>query len=131
MLSLIAAKLRKILTMRKAIVVFAISIIFIVVPLVTTLAQSPAPEEQGSNLATKILATGPLLILGAIVSSYVNLLGLLALQMIHLLLKLAQYNDFINFGAVVTGWTIVRDLVNMSFVILLLVIAISTILNIE
>ncbi len=118
--------------MRKLIVTFVVLAIFIAVPLVAVLAADP---ESGpgtiAKIVTKVATFGSLVILGTIVGVYVNLLGLLALQMVHALVKLAAYNDFINFAPVVQAWTIVRDVVNMSFVIVLLVIAISTILNIE
>src|SRR3989344_3240242 len=130
MLSLIYTKLRKILTMRKAIVAFVISIIFIAVPMVNAFAQEKRDVGVLQTIA-ELPVRGALLVLAAVVASYVNLLGLLTLQMIHFLIEILKFNDFINFAPVVTGWTIIRDGVNMSFVIILLVIAISTILNIE
>lgn len=120
--------------MRKAIVILVVVLIFIAVPLITVWAQFGRAETitgKVANVASKIAFGGPLLIIAGLVSVYVNLLGLLSLQMIHLFLKLASFNDFINFDPVVIGWTIVRDVVNMSFVVILLLIAISTILNIE
>ena len=51
--------------------------------------------------------------------------------MIRLLLVVVQYNDFINSTAVSKGWIIVRDVFNMFFVLVLLVIAFATVLKIE
>lgn len=42
-----------------------------------------------------------------------------------------KWPDFVNIKGVVVGWTVVRDLCNMFFVVILLVIAIATILRIE
>ena len=117
--------------MHKTIVAFVILIIFIAVPLVDAFAQDQSTLGKIGQTIVELPARTALLIIGAIIASYVNLIGLLALQMIHLLLKLASFNNFIDFGPVVTGWTIIRDVVNMSFVVILLVIAVSTILNIE
>jgi len=42
----------------------------------------------------------------------------------------ASYSDFINSSAVKLGWVLVRDVVNMFFVLILLVIAFATVLGI-
>ncbi|OGF20824.1 hypothetical protein A2316_01820 [Candidatus Falkowbacteria bacterium RIFOXYB2_FULL_38_15] len=57
--------------------------------------------------------------------------GNLLLFMTKALIAFCSYNDFANSTAVISGWVIVRDLVNMFFVVVLLVIAIATILKIE
>ncbi len=49
--------------------------------------------------------------------------GLVLLAVVnHVLVPIAQYNNFINSSAVQTGWFIVRDLVNMFYVLILLLI---------
>lgn len=60
----------------------------------------------------------------------INFLGGLLLLMINLMAKLFSYNEFLASNAVAVGWPLVRDLCNMFFVVILLVIAFSTILNI-
>lgn len=122
--------------MRRAIVAFVISAFLISVPLFTALAADTFGKAEGvkeivANVASKVVLGGPILIMATLVNAYVGLLGLLSLQMIHFFLKLAAFNNFINFLPVIQGWTIIRDVVNMSFVIILLMIAISTILGIE
>ncbi|PIR77580.1 MAG: hypothetical protein COU30_01665, partial [Candidatus Magasanikbacteria bacterium CG10_big_fil_rev_8_21_14_0_10_38_6] len=47
------------------------------------------------------------------------------------LILVANYSTFLDSGAVTFGWVIVRDLCNMFFVVVLLIIAFGTILNIE
>ena len=44
---------------------------------------------------------------------------------------IASYNNFINSKAVILGWVLVRDIVNMFFVIILLAIAFGTVLGLE
>ncbi|GEM_PF-4108706 len=41
---------------------------------------------------------------------------------IDMILTVASYNDFINAPAVIQGWTVVRDLGNMGFIVILLII---------
>ncbi len=60
-----------------------------------------------------------------------SLLGKLLVVIIDILIGIVQYNDFIGASAVETGWEVVRDLCNMFFVLILLVIAFGTILRIE
>ena len=61
----------------------------------------------------------------------INLLGRLLSAIVVLLVAVAQYNDFINAPAVTRGWIIIRDACNMFFIIVLLVIAFCTALQIE
>ncbi|MEK7102709.1 MAG: hypothetical protein AAB912_03710, partial [Patescibacteria group bacterium] len=50
---------------------------------------------------------------------------------VSLLLKVAAYSDFINMPGVLVGWTLVRDIANMFFVVILLLIAFGTILGLD
>ena len=70
-------------------------------------------------------------ILGWIIMPIVSLFGKLITLLIRLLISVAQYNDFINSAAVSKGWIIIRDVCNIGFVLVLLVIAFSTVLKIE
>lgn len=70
-------------------------------------------------------------IVGHIVQFLVWILGGILFVLIYILIWIAQYSDFIHSGAVTNGWVIVRDLCNMFFVLILLVIAFATILKIE
>ena len=47
----------------------------------------------------------------------------LILFLFHFFLKLAQYNDYTDTSIVNVGWILVRDVANMFFVVILLVIA--------
>ncbi len=69
--------------------------------------------------------------LGTIIGVLINALGIILINIIYVLLVVAQYNTFINSTAVSTGWVIMRDICNMFFVLALLVIAVGTILQQE
>lgn len=47
------------------------------------------------------------------------------------IIEIAGYNGFIDSSAVIVGWVMVRDVTNMFFVIILLLIAFGTILGLE
>ncbi|MFH1430578.1 MAG: hypothetical protein ABIG71_03600, partial [Candidatus Uhrbacteria bacterium] len=57
--------------------------------------------------------------------------GKLLLMAIYALTIIAQYNGFLNSSVVATGWVVVRDVANMFFIVLLLLIAFATILNLS
>ncbi len=58
-------------------------------------------------------------------------IGLLLTLVINVLLGIAKYNNFINEPPVIYGWSQIRDLSNMFFILILLVISFATILRIE
>ncbi|MBD3248210.1 hypothetical protein GF382_02880 [Candidatus Falkowbacteria bacterium] len=66
-----------------------------------------------------------------IFAGLINAFGLIAGLLIHILVAVAKINNFINVPAVQFGWVIMRDLCNMFFILILLVIAFATILRIE
>ena len=61
----------------------------------------------------------------------VGFIGELIGLVISIFTKVIVYNGFLNEEPVILGWTIVRDLCNMGFVVILLIIAIASILQIE
>lgn len=71
------------------------------------------------------------LVVGKIVSLYVQMVGKLVLLLVNALIVVASYNEFVNSPAVVEGWVIIRDVVNMFFIVILLVIAFATIFNVK
>ena len=60
-----------------------------------------------------------------------SIIGKLLVVLIDILIGIVQYNDFVRSAAVSQGWVVVRDLCNMFFVAVLLIIAFGTILRIE
>ncbi len=55
----------------------------------------------------------------------------LTVFLLKFVIEIASYNNYINSGAVTLGWILVRDVTNMFFVIILMVIAFGTVLGIE
>ncbi|MBU1036792.1 hypothetical protein KKF32_02000 [Patescibacteria group bacterium] len=70
-------------------------------------------------------------IIGSFLLWIVGLLAGILLWLMDLVVSIFQYNDFIHAQAVEIGWPLVRDLCNMFFVVIILVIAFSTILRIS
>lgn len=81
-----------------------------------------APTTLESAIASTI---------GYIVQFFVWILGGILMVLIYVLIWVAQYNDFIKSPAVTTGWVIVRDICNMFFILILLVISFATLLKLE
>jgi len=59
------------------------------------------------------------------------ILGWLTMQVFSLVIAVAGFQEFVDNPGVITGWTIIRDICNMFFVVILLIIAFATILRIE
>ncbi|MEW6610188.1 MAG: hypothetical protein AB1352_00965 [Patescibacteria group bacterium] len=71
-------------------------------------------------------------IITAIIYALVWVFGLLVTKsLIPILVMVASYNDFATEYGVQLGWTVVRDVSNMFFIVILLVIAVATIFKVE
>lgn len=70
-------------------------------------------------------------IVSGILGVFIWALGVILILVIKGLILIASYQDFIGSAAVTLGWVIVRDVCNMFFVIVLLIIAFGTILHLE
>ncbi|HQA84217.1 MAG TPA: hypothetical protein PLE47_02595, partial [bacterium] len=81
--------------------------------------------------ALDIITTAILKILTGIISILVSFFGKLLAVVLHVLVYVAQYNNFINEQVVVEGWKVVRDVCNMFFVLGLLIIAFGTVLRLQ
>ncbi|KKU25409.1 MAG: hypothetical protein UX39_C0030G0002 [Candidatus Magasanikbacteria bacterium GW2011_GWA2_46_17] len=62
---------------------------------------------------------------------FASLIGNITLTLIGLLVDVAQFNNFIDAPAVARGWVIVRDVCNMFFIVILLLIAFGSVFHIE
>ncbi|MDD5043530.1 MAG: hypothetical protein PHD51_02560 [Patescibacteria group bacterium] len=89
-------------------------------------AEDPAATIKDSSTATILRLT-----LGYIVELFIFLGGQLLVLLLKVLKLLAGYNDFIRAEPVQLGWVVIRDLSNMFFILILLVIAFATILRVE
>jgi hypothetical protein len=117
-------------------IIFAVVIFFIVLVGIfsafAVLAQETSPEANAPKPEAK--PEGPNALaraVGWLVEILVNFFGSILLLEVKALIRFAQYNNFVNSQAVINGWVIVRDLCNMFFIVVLLVISIATILKIE
>ncbi|MGI5827133.1 MAG: hypothetical protein ACOX6C_01675 [Patescibacteria group bacterium] len=70
-------------------------------------------------------------IVGGLIEVLIRGVSAILILLVNVFMDIAAYSDFINSPAVVNGWIIVRDLCNMLFVLILLVIAFATILGQE
>lgn len=70
-------------------------------------------------------------VVGWIIYPIIAFVGWLASFIINALVNVAKFNEIIDAAPVIKGWVIVRDLCNMFFILILLVIAFATILRIE
>ncbi len=80
---------------------------------------------------TNVASWGLYLIMGAVIQGIAWFIGQVITVLTSILLSVAQYSDFINNSVVDVGWPIVRDVCNMFFILVLLIIAFATILRVE
>lgn len=66
-------------------------------------------------------------IIGAVISG----LGVVVGLVIEVLVRVAQYNNFTGATAIEKGWVVIRNLANMFFILVFLIIAFATILRVE
>ncbi len=83
-------------------------------------------NSSGSGIEKYIV-----LAFGWLCSIIVSAIGSLSTFLIQKLIDIAAFNHFTDIPAVVQGWSLVRDICNMFFVLVFLVIAFATILRIE
>jgi hypothetical protein len=66
-----------------------------------------------------------------VIMGLAHFFAFLATMLMDYLVKVAAFNHFIDLEAVEVGWKLVRDFCNMFFIVLLMVIAVSTIIRVE
>lgn len=87
--------------------------------------------DLGLNVLKTLAASPILMAIGVIAVLVTVLFGALNSLIIGALISITKYNNFINESSIRDAWVIVRDLSNMFFILILLVIAFATILRIE
>jgi len=87
-------------------------------------AKTENPVVQG---VANIIAN----VVGFIASIIIGTLGYLCILVARGIIWVASYNGFLQAPAVNLGWTLIRDLCNMFFILILLIIAFSTALGYE
>ncbi len=96
-------------------VLLSVLLLVIVIP-------SPVHANLGSALAS---------LLGLLIAHFITFLSKIITLEINIFAKFAQFNNFLGVTAVKEGWKLVRDICNMFFILILLVISFATILKIE
>lgn len=75
--------------------------------------------------------TGIAMLISVVAYAITFILGKLLVGVIVVLVGVLQYNNFINESVVVIGWAIVRDFMNLFFVVALMIIAFATVFRIQ
>jgi len=94
--------------------------------IILTLVLFLVPQEARALVGEAVAS-----VVGGVVKIFVAVLGWVTMLVSSLLVSVAQYNGFINSPVVGKGWMLVRDICNMFFILILLVIAFSTVLGWE
>ncbi|MFA6514481.1 MAG: hypothetical protein WCT50_04325 [Patescibacteria group bacterium] len=115
-------KLKKIKFNKKSLIILTI-IIFSTALFLFSRTAVLAADGSGTGWVTWLV--------GGLAQGIASILGWILMKLLAVLIQVAQYNDFIRSAAIVNGWVIARDIANMFFVIILLIIAFATILRIE
>ncbi|MDD2646757.1 MAG: hypothetical protein PHV78_03095 [Patescibacteria group bacterium] len=114
---------------RKGLIILLVAVFVLsILPRVINAADSAEPADQSSVNSIEHLS---LTVSGLITSAVVAAIGKLMVVVIRVLVSLAQYNDFLKSPVVDIGWRLIRDLCNMLFIVILLVIAFATVLQRE
>ncbi|MBI4139310.1 hypothetical protein HY479_04160 [Candidatus Uhrbacteria bacterium] len=109
------------------------------------------PSSRSAVLAACVIAVGVLVIgheakaidfpsaqdatdwvlnaIGQLLAIIIDVLGKLVIIVVNVLIAFAQYNNFLKAQPVEIGWVLVRDVVNMFFIVVLLISAFSTIIG--
>lgn len=85
-----------------------------------------APQGVAAGIGDQVMA-----VVSKIFLQFAQWLGQLLIMIVSLMSKVAQYDNFENENFVINAWTMVRDVANMFFILVLLIIAVATILRIE
>lgn len=83
------------------------------------------PLAEGASYIFNFIAT----VIAALLYIVIYALIFVNTLITDLMIRVAQYNNFVNAKPVQMGWPLVRDVCNMFFIVILLVIAFSTIIG--
>ncbi len=100
-------------------------------PAATPAAPAKPPAAPAATVESSWIGNMVLSAVSAIIQFVVNALGLLTIALIHILLLVAGYNSYMDSPAITTGWIVVRDVANLFFVAIILVVSIGSIVNPE
>ena len=87
--------------------------------------------DVGADVIKTITASPMLIAIGVIAALMTVLFGAINSLIISAIVTLTSYNNFVNESSIIGAWVIIRDLCNMFFILILLVVAFAAILRIE
>lgn len=119
-------KLQRLLPRRRFRIFAIITIATLVVTGVLVFA-TPVAAQGEANIVWQWLVEGLVWIMLQLATLFIQI----TIFFLRLFILIAGYNDYINAPVVLLGWNMVRDLANMFFIVVLMVIAFGTILGIE
>ncbi len=105
----------------KFIILLFLAVGFLFLPQVAS-AQIPSLPDVGNAITT---------LLNLILQPVSVLLGSLLSLIIELLIFVAQYNNFTNEPAIATAWVLLRDIGNMFFVVIIVLVGFAEMFNFE
>ena len=106
--------------------VFTLIIIGLVLAVFLIPQMAAAAAAKTENPAVQGVANIIANVVGFIASIIIGTLGYLCILVARGIIWVASYNGFLQAPAVNLGWTLIRDLCNMFFILILLIIAFST-----
>lgn len=113
---------------KKNIFLFILSLVLMSVFFVTV---NPCYASDSTGVASWIGKNTVDGIVGSLARLIVGATGYVMDKVIGMIIDIAQYSSFVNNEQVKEGWTVVRDICNMFFILILLFIAFAVILRME
>lgn len=86
----------------------------------------PDPSKNWSTMKEVVVT-----ILGWIAQLIAGFLGGVAVLLFEIVVQASMYNGYLTDDTINRGWVIIRDICNLAFVVILLIIAFATILRVE
>src|SRR3990167_61517 len=115
------------------VVLLILLVLVLILPNVIFSAESTQPATVAVNNTcggTDLSCLKPLG-LSWILAALIGMVGYFIAVLVGILIWIGQYNGFITSTPVVMGWNVIRDIANMFFVLVLLIISFGTILHVQ
>lgn len=96
---------------------------------VTGLAFPTGATHASLSLSLSDAINWVLVIFANFLAWVIQMIGNLVVMLVDTLIQIAQYNTFVDAHPVEVGWPLVRDVTNMFFIVILLLIAFSVIIR--
>src|SRR3989338_7049275 len=115
------------------VVLLILLVLVLILPNVIFAAEPTQPDTGAVNNTcgwTDLSCLIPLA-LSWILAALIGMVGYFITVLVGILIWIGQYNGFITSTPVVMGWNVIRDIANMFFVLVLLIISFGTILHVQ